>query len=144
MGRGRREQARGQGKEGHQKDHSGCTLGLTMGGWGVAPGRYAVEHSWINSVGRGGDSCRTWDGHLVCEPLHHRHGLGDPFGERGHLPLQVDQEGVRLPPANDLDGAVGHMRLVKGHGSARPQGVEDDLMRMKAKLFEPNFASRLS
>ena len=33
--------------------------------------------------------------------------LENPLGECGHLPLEVDQEGVRPPSSDDLDGAVG-------------------------------------
>ena len=53
-----------------------------------------------------------WVGHLVYEPGYLRHGLGDPLGECVNLPLEVDQEGVRPPSSNDLDGAVGDMGLV--------------------------------
>ena len=52
------------------------------------------------------------------EPWYRRHGFGDPLGECGDLPLEVDQEGVRPPSSNDLDGAVGDMGLVEGHGAA--------------------------
>ena len=54
----------------------------------------------------------AWVGHLVDEPGYLRHGLGDPLGEYGNLPLEVYQEGVRPPPSNDFDGAVGDMGLV--------------------------------
>ena len=75
--------------KGHQENHSRCSFELTMGGGGGggSPGRYAVEHGCINNVGRGGVSYRTWGRHLVSEPGHRRHGLGDTLGERGHLPL---------------------------------------------------------
>ena len=53
-----------------------------------------------------------WVEHLVYEPGYRRHGIGDPLGECGDLPLEVYQEGVRPPLSNDLDGAVGDMRLV--------------------------------
>ena len=52
------------------------------------------------------------------EPGYRRHGLGDPLGECGNLPLEVDQDGVRSPLSDDLDGAVGDMGLVEGHGAA--------------------------
>ena len=51
-----------------------------------------------------------------------------PLGECGNLPLEVDREGVRPPSSDDLDGAVGDMGLVEGHGAARAQGVGADLM----------------
>ena len=46
------------------------------------------------------------------EPGYRRHGLGDPLGECGDLPLEVDQEGVQPPFSNDLDSAVGDTGLV--------------------------------
>lgn len=63
-------------------------------GMGMAQGRNAGELVGVNSVGGGENSCRTrrWD--LVSEPANQSQCLGDPFGERGHLPLQVDEEGV--------------------------------------------------
>ena len=54
------------------------------------------------------DSSLAWVGHLVNEPGYRRHGLGYPLGECGNL----DQEGIRPPPPNDFDGAVGDMGLV--------------------------------
>ena len=66
------------------------------------------------------------------EPANFSHDLGDTFGERGHLPLQVYEEGVRPPPANDLDCTVRDMSLVEGHGAPRPQGVGTNLVRVEA------------
>ena len=57
-------------------------------------------------------SIRTWGGHLVNEPGYRCHGLGEPFGERGYLPLEIDKEGIRPPPTNDFDGTAGDMGLV--------------------------------
>ena len=74
------------------------------------------------------------------EPGYRRHGLGDPLGECGDLPLEVDQEGVRPPSSNDLDGAVRDMGLVEGHGAARVQGVGADLMGVESQALEANFS----
>ena len=49
----------------------------------------------------------AWVVHLVDEPGYPRHGLGYPLCECGDLPLEVYQEGIRPPPPNDFDGAVG-------------------------------------
>ena len=54
----------------------------------------------------------AWIGHLVDKPGYRRRGLGDPLGECGDLPLEVDQEGVRPPSSNGLDGAVYDTGLV--------------------------------
>ena len=73
------------------------------------------------------------------EPGYQRHGLGDPLGECGDLTLEVDQEGVRPPSSDDIDGAVGDMGLVEGHGAARAQGVGADLMSVESRALEANF-----
>ena len=67
------------------------------------------------------------------------HGLGDPLGECGDLPLEVDQEGVRPPLSDDLNGAFGDMGLVEGHGAARAQGVGADLVGVESQALEANF-----
>ena len=54
----------------------------------------------------------AWVEHLVDEPGYRRHGLGDPLGECGNLPLEVDQEGVRPQPSNDFDGTFRDTGLV--------------------------------
>ena len=46
------------------------------------------------------------------EPGYRRNGLGEILGERGYLSLEVDKEGIRPPPTNDFDGAVGDKGLV--------------------------------
>ena len=74
------------------------------------------------------------------EPGYRRHGLGDPLGERGDLPLEVDQEGVRPPSFNDIYGAVGDMGLVEVHGTARAQGVGSNIMGVESQALEANFS----
>ena len=74
------------------------------------------------------------------EPEYRRYGLGDPLGECGDLLPEVYQEGVRPPSSNDLDGAVGDMGLVEGHGAARAQGVGADLMGVEYQALEANFS----
>ena len=81
-----------------------------------------------------------WVGHLVYEPGYCLHGLGDPLGECFDLPLEVDQEGVRPPLSNDLDGAVRDMGLMEGHGATRAQGVGADLMGVESQALEANFS----
>ena len=66
--------------------------------------------------------------------------FGDFLGECGDLPLEVDQEGAQPPSSNDLDGAVGDMGLVEGHGAARAQGVGADLMGVESQALESNFS----
>ena len=73
------------------------------------------------------------------EPGYRRNGLGDPLGECSNLPLEVDQEGVQPPSSNDLDGAVGDMGLVEGHGAARAQGVGANLMSVESQALEAKF-----
>ena len=73
------------------------------------------------------------------QPGYRRHGLGDPLGEFGHLPLKVDHEGVRPPLSDDLDGAVRDMGLVESHGAARVQGVGAHLMGMESQALEADF-----
>ena len=74
------------------------------------------------------------------EPGYLRHGLGDPIGECGLLPLKVDQEGARPPSSDDLDGAVRDIGLVEGHGTARAQGVGSDLMGVESQALEADFS----
>ena len=74
------------------------------------------------------------------EPGYRRHGLGDPLGKCDNLPLEVDQEGVRPPSSDDLDGAVRDMGLVEGHGAARAQVVGADLVGVESQALEANFS----
>ena len=74
------------------------------------------------------------------EPGYRRHSLGDPLGKCGHLPLEVDQEGVRPPSSDDLDGAVRDMGLVESHGTARAQGVGADFMGVESQALESDFS----
>ena len=73
------------------------------------------------------------------EPGYRRHGLGDPLGECGNLSLEVDQEGVRPPLFNYLDGAVRDMGLMEGHGATRAQGMGADLMGVESQALEAKF-----
>ena len=75
------------------------------------------------------------------EPGYRRHGLGDPLGECGNLPLEVDQEGVRPPSSDGFDGAVRDMGLMEDHGATRAQGVGADLMGMESQALEVNFSA---
>ena len=52
----------------------------------------------------------------MTEPLHLSHCSGNTASEGGNLPLQVNEEGVRPPPADNLNGAVGYAGKVKSHG----------------------------
>ena len=73
------------------------------------------------------------------EPGYRRYSLGDPLGKRGHLPLKVDQEGVRPPSYDDLDGDVRDMCLVESRGTTRAQGVGADLMGVESQALETDF-----
>ena len=53
----------------------------------------------------------------VTEPGDLGHGGGDPGGEGRDLALEVDEEGIRAPSANDLDGMLADAREVEGHGA---------------------------
>ena len=74
------------------------------------------------------------------EPGYCRHGLGDPLDECCHLPLKVDQEGVRPPSSDDLDGAVRDMGVVESQGAARAQGLEANLMGVESQALEADFS----
>ena len=74
------------------------------------------------------------------EPGYRRHSLGDPLGKCGHLPLKVDQEGVRPPSSDDLDGTVRDLVLVESHGTARAQRVGADLMGVESQELEADFS----
>ena len=75
------------------------------------------------------------------DPGYRRYGLGDPLGECGNLPLEVDQEGVRPSSSDDIDGAVRDMGLMEGHGATRAQGVGADLIGMESQALEANFSA---
>ena len=47
------------------------------------------------------------------------HCQGDTLYKCCHQALQVDKEGVQMPPANDLDSTVGDGCLVERHGTPR-------------------------
>ena len=74
------------------------------------------------------------------ETGYRRHGLGDPLVECGHLPLKVDQEGIRPPSSDYLDGAVRGMGFVESHGTSQAQGVGADLMGVESQALEANFS----
>ena len=74
------------------------------------------------------------------EPGYRRHSLGDPLGKCGHLPLKLDQEGIRPPSSDDLDVAVRDMGLVESHGTARAQGVGVDLMGVESQALEADLS----
>ena len=82
--------------------------------------------------GGGGGGGLGWGGGRAGEPQHLAHGGGDAPGEGKNLPLEVDEEGVGLPAAYHLDGAVGHACLVERHGAAGAEGVGADLVGVEA------------
>ena len=53
----------------------------------------------------------------VTEPRDLGHGRRDPGGEGRDLALEVDEEGVRAPTANDLYGMLADARKMEGHGA---------------------------
>ena len=84
--------------------------GCGEGGWF----QEVTLFGWINS---GMELDWTWGWHLVCEPWHRRHRLGNSFCECSHLSLQVNQEGVRPPSPSDFDSAIVDMVLMEGRGT---------------------------
>ena len=53
----------------------------------------------------------------MTEPGDLGHGGRDPGGEGRDLALEVDEEGIRAPSANDLDGMLADSYEVEGHGA---------------------------
>jgi len=51
------------------------------------------------------------------------HLLGDASGEVLHLGVDVSEEGVALPSADEHDGVYGSVGEVNGHGAAAADGV---------------------
>ena len=77
----------------------------------------------------------------MTEPGDLGHGRRYPGGEGRDLALEVDEEGVRAPAANDLDGVLADAREVEGHGAPGAKGVGANLVRVKSEGLEADFGS---
>ena len=74
----------------------------------------------------------------MTEPLHFCHCSSYTFCEGSNLALKVYEKGIRPPPANDLDCAIGDVCQVESHRSPRAQGVCANLVGVEPQGVEAN------
>ena len=58
---------------------------------------------------------RSYGWVCVTEPGNKGHGRCDAYSEGCNLPLEVNEESIRAPPPNDLDGVFTDAREMKSH-----------------------------
>ena len=52
------------------------------------------------------------------------------------MDLEVDKEGLRPPPPNDIDGTIRDTGLVKCHGPTRTEQMGANVVRVEPQLAE--------
>ena len=82
------------------------------------------------------DSAGLGGGNLIVKPYNFCHCRGKAFCKYFHLALQVHWEGVRTPPADNLDVNIGDVVLVERHGAPRAKFVGANLVKIEHQALE--------